>query len=409
VPNKEKVMRYTTRVCGGVFAFGLAVLWSGDARAVPIGPYCGDYCSSCVYTPAAYTGGANGDVALDTVASNPTVGSFLGAIEGPIGLKYVHTKILSDSTGNHFTETFPSVMPPSSKSTGDAHECSRPIDPFYLQDLSPGASNSVYEDAEPGELVKAFGRASCSVAANGYHINSFLHDDVTGGSCEKLLVDECGVPVSPTLDRQVYDERDAINALTALWTDAYDACLEVIGSAWPPLGIGCGGTGQTTACQRAGWQVVNEVLYKAYPAGYINKSNPTYGYEAGLLSPDGVDYYEDGWSDFHGGAPPVWGASSNPPPGYDVWTGKTMMGGAKLNYQSEPTQETMCPGACNNGGCNNPPVPCEPWAPTAWTANAPDNIAYAATRLGARQQTVVSGSGITAGYNTCKPYYCCIE
>src|ERR1700722_10296020 len=64
-------MGRTTRICGGALAFGLAGLWGSSAGAEelppqqPIEPSCHP-CSVCttVRTPARYTNGSAGEVAL---------------------------------------------------------------------------------------------------------------------------------------------------------------------------------------------------------------------------------------------------------------------------------------------------------------------------------------------------------
>ena len=101
----------------------------------------------------------------------------------------------------------------------------------------------------------------------------FFHDDVPGGDCEKALVDYCGVPVEYNTtapgDRAIFNATQAFNALNDVWQEAYGGCMKTIGQSYPTFlgisGFGCGGTSETTMCQRAAWQVVNEILYKAYP------------------------------------------------------------------------------------------------------------------------------------------------
>jgi hypothetical protein len=417
-------MRYTTNVCSGAFVLGLAGLWSTSAHAIPSCGSCEYVPEECTTIPARYTAGTNGDVAVNTLSENPsifqqTVDDLLKQLNPLGGPIYIHTKALNNSSGYTFAETFPSSTPPLSYTTGEPHACSRPLSPYYLQRLSPGAGTYV-EDAQPGVLVKAFAQVNCAPPAESYRINSFISpndSNMLGGSCEKELVDYCHVPVDANLDRTPFAQKDAVNALTAAWNAGYDYCMGIIGSSITEIlaslgieGVGCGGSPESVTCDRVGWQIVNELLFKAYPVGYINPSNPLYGYEAGLLSPDGVDHYEDGWSDFDvGGAPPNPNGPF-PPANYNTWSG-TVLGAAKVNYQSEPTQETMCPGQCNTTGCNGPPIPCSPWVPTSWKGNLPINVLNAAARQG---KTVANGgivnvsvnSGITPGSTTCVNAHC---
>ena len=394
-------MRFATTVSSSIFVLTLAApaFWSDDASATPLPPpppTCGDLCSSCVYTPARYTSGAEGDVALIKMSSSPTQSQiWLSTIGAGIALQYLHAKLLYDNTGQRFTETFPGGAPPSSYATGEPSWCSRPVSPFYLQRLPGDGAGVYYEDAQvPATLVKAIGRAGCTVPVDSYHIYSFLHDNITGGSCEKLLVDYCGVPVEyneagTAGDRSTYNQSDAIKSLTAAWNLGYDNCMQTENSlsGWDAFAqqyIECGGTSQSQFCGRAGWQIVNELLFSAYP---LEGTPPA---------------YESGWSDYNvaGAAPPP-AAGPYPPPNYNVWSG-TMLGGAKTNFQAYGAGEN-----CQTPGDNGPPVACAPWAPTSWTANSPDNIAHAASRLGKTQVAVTNTSGYAAGYDTCTKYYCC--
>jgi hypothetical protein len=345
---------------------------------------------------------------------------------------YVHDKLLVTPpagipAGSYLAETFPGPTPPISHDTGEPHPCSKVLSPFYLQRLEPGAGD-YYEDAEPGILVKNFGTKNCSLKADGYHLHSIFDDAVPGGSCEKELVDYCGVPVennpynSSAGDRTVFNGTLGFAALTAAFNGVYNDCIQVIDnwySAWD--WAGCDFTAEQIMCDRAAWQVTNEVLMKAYPQEY-------YG-----LGANGPGTFMEGWSDFNViGPPPVWGLTGNPPPNYNNWSG-TMMGSAKSNGQLMPNPpysgcnvapplyngSSVAPGNCDTGSCNGPPVKefypqgnasgesC--WAPPAFTANIPQNILNAATRLKAVQQTVAVGSGITASYDTCTSCTICVN
>jgi hypothetical protein len=392
----------STVFSGSLLLFGVVGLWSSSARAIlnceaqcPCGGH--QVCEASTYTPARYTAGANGDVALSANNGTPA-NEAMYAIAQALGLSWYHAKLLYDSTGNHFTETFwDGSAPPSSHTTGEPDWCSRVVSPFYLARLSPGAG-FFYEDAVSGELVKAFGRPSCtSLIADSYHFNSFLYDDVYGGSCERLLVDECGVPVNEALtsaggDRTGFTGPQVFSALTQVWNEAFASAMDTLnGFSWLKdilVGFECGETPQTTMAQRAAWQVVNEVYYKAQPLQV----------DAG---------WDSGWSDFNnsGAAPPLNGPF--PPPNYATMSG-TMLGAGKTIWESLPNgAEPTCSGICNNGSCNNAPIACgTAYSPGVQTGNFPDNIAHAASRLGAAQVQVMSGSGITAGYTTCTEYGC---
>jgi hypothetical protein len=214
-------MTVSTRMFGGFLVLGIAALWSASADAAmcagqPASCPCGTSTQqTCTYSPARYVGAAAGDVALvNEIGSASAVQAFLNAMKTAFSpnLTYMHTKINYDASGQRFTETFPAEMPPTSHDTGEDF-CSRPISAFYLERLSPGtgvysdttagatysvnntANGIFYEDAQAGAIVKNFGTHGCTVPQQSYNINSYLHDDVTGGSCEKLLVDRCAVPV----------------------------------------------------------------------------------------------------------------------------------------------------------------------------------------------------------------------
>jgi hypothetical protein len=431
-------MRRVSTIGSAMFVFVMAGLSSQTAGATMCAGQparCG-VCTvetpetTCVYKPARYTSAVAGDVAMNTIASaNPAVQAFLSAMatgfspQVPGGLTYTHTKLLTDASGNHFTETFPAEMPPSAHTTGEDW-CSRPISPFFLARLSPGtasyadtaagSSYSVstgpgvfYEDAEPGALVASFGTAGCTLAPEPYAINSFLHDDVTGGSCEKALVDHCGVPVNQGLttsggDRTSYNHQTFVNVATNVWNAAYDACqnLQSDLSWFVRLGesLECGGVSISQLCGRMAWQVVNEIAFKANPM----EDNPP--------------AYQSGWSDvLVSGA----GVSQNgpyPPANYNVWTGGPWLGASKTNFQVYPIGN--CPpgvscspyyASCQSGNANGPPVTCPAWGPTAWTANVPDNIVHAAHRLGSTVTSVASGAGITAGSTTCTKCDICVN
>jgi hypothetical protein len=369
-------------VGGGFVVLGLAALWADDAAAQDCGV-------ETVYTPPRFTNGNPGDVAL-IGNSGSAASQALAPIAATLGMTYFHTSMVYSSIGQ-MTETYwNGIAPPSSSQTGEPHICSRVMSPWYLARLGPGAWAG-WNDVVPANLVKGLRTTACTPVARGgtnpygtkdtYHFNSFLHDDVPGGSCEKMLVDDCGIPVEYNTtaggDRTVYNGSQFFSVVEAVWQEAYKNCEEVIGGSWPWEGVGCGGTGTTTACQRAAWQVVNEIVYKAQP-----------------LQPDAAS--DDGWSDFNSGNPSVWSG--------------TMLGAGKTIWETEPTGG-LCPGACNNGGCNNAPISCSAYAPATWVANVPDNIAHAAKRLNPNNSASLPGytvAGVIApGYNTTTTYPPC--
>ena len=98
-------MRSSTAVCSSIFVLALAApaLWSDDASAVMPPPVCGDLCETCVTTPARYTAGAAGTVAL-TANSGSTASAALAPLIAAINGTYYHAVALYDASGNHFTE-----------------------------------------------------------------------------------------------------------------------------------------------------------------------------------------------------------------------------------------------------------------------------------------------------------------
>jgi hypothetical protein len=356
---------------------GLSLGWAEVASAQFCCGWDTEYVCNTVgyYHQARYTNGGAGDVALVPTSSSPTGSQVaLAPIAAALGFKYVHAQLLYDGTGSTFTQTYwDGNSPPSSKTTGEPHICSRVISPFFLARLWPGAGTAA-QDAVPADLVKGFGRAGCTVPADSYHFNSFIHDEVPGGSCEKLLVDYCGVPVNATLDRKVYGPNDSFNAVSTVWKQAYNKCMTVINGVWPWSGIGCGGDTIYDACARASYQVVNAMLYNAYPL------------ESGCRP---GTCYEDGWSDYNGDSS-VWSPNGPyPPPEYNQWFG-TMLGASKTNYETNP-DGTPCQTIASGGpiGCAGDELP-------SWTINDPDDILAAASRLGA---SIVGGS-VAPGYVT---------
>jgi hypothetical protein len=408
-------MRSATRVFNtSAFVVGIAALWTAEAHGLVI--ECGagtipcNVCAPqvCVYTPAVYTSGAAGDVAVNTASTNSVAQSLVEDVVGPLtptgGSVYVHTKLLVSPpagipVGSYFAETFPSLLPPTTHKTGEENECSKVFSPFFIQRMYPGAGK-YYEDAQPGVLVKAFGNPNCNPPADGYHIASLLQDTVPGGSCEKELVDYCGVPVAYNIDRRVYTATEGFDALSAGFNGLYNTCMTEIGQwygFWQQAG--CDDVSNSIMCQRAAWQVTNEVRWPAYPQEYWGLGGCN-SYGCGYMT---------GWSDFNVAGPPPNPAGPFPPANYNVWTG-TMLGAAKTNGQliayAPPSPSQLAAGACDTGSCNNAPINAPGWAPSNFTANIPQNIINAASRLGKTIVTVEPNSGIQNGYNTCQPPVC---
>jgi hypothetical protein len=225
-------------------------------------------CRSSVYHPAAYTNSAAGDVAL-----TPAESALVEGLSQTLGLTYGHAATLYDNSGHVFTEsTVTNASPPSSKSTGEPHICSRVISPYYLQRLSPGVLNGTSRDARAGVLVKGGARASCIAPADTYHINSIKYR-LHGGSCAALAEDDCGAAVTGSWQRS-FTYSDHYRAAIFLYQNAYNLCLGMINGSWPWGGIGCGGVsatgeyygleqnGNASGCDRAASQVVNEFATK---------------------------------------------------------------------------------------------------------------------------------------------------
>jgi hypothetical protein len=241
---------------------------------------------SCAYHPGRYTNAAAGDVSISTAPGALT------PVLAQLGLAVTHTALLSDSSGQRFTDTLWDGTHP--RSTQDVlgnfgvHACSMPLYVKDVNNLKPGvrvntlAANTAADDVATGAyLGKTMGNPSCSPIIEPYHLNSFIFPKpagsypttpyagpvstqqaapLTSGSCEKLLVDECGVAVT-TADRPVKTYMQAYNGINSLWTYVYNACMGTIQWSWLS-GVLCGGTDQQTVCRRAAHQIANEVVLK---------------------------------------------------------------------------------------------------------------------------------------------------
>ena len=385
-------MRHVTRIGATAFVLGLAALWSPKADA------CTAACETCSYVPAAYTSANNGDVAL-TVNSGDAAGRAMAPIATPLGMTYYHAKILNDTTGQNFTETFwDGSIPPASESTGEESPCSKPMSPFWVQRSYPGTGTNggrFHEDAVPGVLVENFGTPSCTVPARAevpYLFNSFLHDDVAntfGGSCEKELTVFCGVPVNDAYtgsggDRVDYGAQTLFNALNAVFGESYGICMGTIGSTAPEVlsflgieGLGCGGVSEAVMCDRVAWQIVNEILYKAYPQEFYGL-DACNGAHCGWMND--ADGDRNSFTDFLVAGPPQPVTGPYPPPNYYYWPDVNpngtliagdwppsaalsgmMLGAAKSNDQMTPGNTAtgaggaVIPGGCT-GSCNQAPI-----------------------------------------------------
>jgi len=417
-------MRFASRIGSGLFAlgaFGSAFLLGASARAQ--GSPTGE-CPECVivtqptttvetpcltvitsYVPARYEGFAAGDVALNNASGNgtitpdqtsPSMGNLIAEaviqnLGGPTAAHdYFHAKELFDPSGQDFSETFPAGTLPSSHQTGESNECSSVISPYFLDQYPPGAG-VYYEDAEPGVVVRGIATPGCIPPANSYHLASIIYDSIPGGSCEKELVDYCGVPVTYNApgapgDRTTYTTQEALNAVSALWSEVYGLCISTESISWLDS-VACDGLTAQLACQRASWQVVNASFYLARPlqtdAGW-DSNGP------------GTDF------DFPGVAPtPLSGPY--PPVNFYKTTGTVLLGASKTIWESMPNGN-LCPGACNSGNCQTVPTmgawscPNSAYEPPAFVLNIPENINNAAARLGKTVTTVGLNSGIAAGY-----------
>jgi hypothetical protein len=433
-------MRHFTTITGTAFVLGLAAqaLWSPDANACMSCTVCGQTCTqTATYTPAAYTSGAAGDVAVNNASESPLVALLVEPVVNQLGgSTYEHTKLLVTppagyNVGSYFAETFPNVTPPGSQHTGEESPCSKPFSPYYMQRMSPGAAE-YYEDAQPGVLVKSFGNAKCAPPADGYHIATLLRDSVKGGTCEKELVDYCGVPVQYNAagtagDRTTYNATEGFNALNAAFTGVYNECMKLGSgtSIWEEIsvGISCGdGITAEILCQRTAWQVVNEVMYAAYPQEFygLDAHNSACGSDENCGWMDVEDGDRVGWSDFNVVGPPPNPAGPYPDANWQTWPAltwppsaamtSTMLGAGKSNNQMTAgtiaggVGGSLVAGACDNN-CNQAPMNIAGWAPSNFVANIPQNIVNAAGRLGktAANGGIVNvsvGSGISQGYTT---------
>jgi hypothetical protein len=233
------------------------------------------------WTLGRYTNGAAGEVALMT-----DTGSMSETILQQLGLTYTHAALLTSTAGQTFTDSTYNGVPPRETanvlgSTG-VHACT---DVLYVRDLtglSPGVRVASVNDDDVmsgAVLLQSMATATCAPKADTYHMSSWFFPKpsgyypdpkeatpLTGGSCEKVLQDECGAPViqddkSPTEAGVGFTPQQIFNGADAFWNQAYNACMGQVNLSWLQS-LACDGLSNTTACQEAAFQLVNEVLLK---------------------------------------------------------------------------------------------------------------------------------------------------
>jgi hypothetical protein len=268
---------------GVAAVLGLFVGSPGTAQA-----HACDICPVTVHTyhPAHYTTGAAGDVALQD-ATSPIIQQFTSML----GMSFSHAAVLYDASGSAFTEsTWDGAYPPSSRSTGEPHVCSRVVSPFNLQRMFPGALNGSYNhrDALKGVLVKGAAAVACIAPDgpyangnyNGLYVYDLYHDNYHfnsiknrhhGGSCAALAEDDCGVAVTGPWQR-TFSYFDHYNVSMAIYQQAYNAIAPMCSANYPFFGCGgvpalgnCNGTGCSCA-DRGAAQVVNEFVQQSSAA-----------------------------------------------------------------------------------------------------------------------------------------------
>lgn len=272
-------------VRGWCVAISVAALGATATWASPSGA---QTCSSpfvlepvAVYVPPNFVGVSGGDAVMLPTAGR-TVSDPAAALMSSIGLHYTHVALAYDTSGDNFVQSTVSLAspPPSSYSTGGAHYCSRVMSIAGLQHLSPGAPAGPevdYTDVINSAVIyPSMGRSACSAPAQAYEINSFLHNDVVGGSCEKYVADFCGVPVTSADKFQLtgynpnataaQNAGDLLNVgLLQIYNFTYPIALGK-STAFPSWEINtfCGGVDATIMAERATNQVVNEARWKWY-------------------------------------------------------------------------------------------------------------------------------------------------
>jgi len=344
--------------------------------------------TTCAYHAGRYTNATAGDVSISTAPGALT------PVLAQLGLTVTHTALLSDSSGQRFTDTLWDGTHP--RSTQDVlgnfgvHACSMPLYVKDVNNLKPGvrvgvlATNTAGDDVATGAFLgKTMGNPSCSPVREPYHLNSFIYPKapgyyptqyatagaaeafpLTSGSCEKLLVDECGVATIAS-DRPVKTYTQAYNGINSLWNYVYNACMGTIDWGWLSS-VFCGGTDAQTVCRRAAHQIANEVVLK---------------YQATIQSCGGCDQQK------YPGSCSCWTEDN----GYSYNSRGQMLGADSLN--DWVTYWGGWPDATQRSWYND-------YLPLA--ANAPDIIKNAASRQGKLVAAVVQ-----AGYTQCTTTYTC--
>jgi hypothetical protein len=246
-----------------VVTLGLTVVGRAEAGNAPPPGSCG-YEEEEVWYPARYVGTNPGDVVLLHTGAD----SIASALMSSVGLKYVHTTMMTDTLGLMNTDSnWDGVAPPNAQSTGSPNPCSRVLNPTDLQNLPPGTagqSSYIPSNVVAGStIVPAFGhyKSGQTVAMDTYHFNSFFHSDTKGGSCEKYLVDFWGVPVVEA-DKFVLSGSLLNQGLQNIYHQTYkEAIGQTTGLPWYDYAF-CGGVDSTILAQRATNQVINEIRWK---------------------------------------------------------------------------------------------------------------------------------------------------
>jgi hypothetical protein len=370
--------RVEMKSAAAVIAFAAVSAFATSARAQNIGDIycdglsCYEYEGEQVCTQPNFVGVNAGDAILypvgggSTSCGNDGICQLFQAAE----LSYTHVALVYNSMGEALAESYwDTNPPPSTHSTGGDHYCSRILDSARLQSLNPGAG--AYADtARTVNWAIDFpnmGTPYCNAPADGYHFNSFIHDDVQGGSCEKFLVDFCGVPVQQ--GDKAWISPDALNAgLEQVYNYAYNGVLGITsGLPWIDFAA-CGGVDATIMSQRGAFQVTNEIRWKWYelqmPDG---DSTDTLGIDTNAEGINGPW----GWENLGAGSQNTqWTGDVNNP------TANTTFG----SYCTDVNTSNQTPG----GYLQGEGASCPSWQNYGnWLqANVPDNVANAAGRMG---------------------------
>jgi hypothetical protein len=339
------------------------------------------------YYPPQFTNVGAGDAVLYPANGNDPITSLFQAIN----LQYTHVALGYDYSGQALAESAWNFKPPpSTSSTGGDHACSRVLAAGYLQNLAPGTTGTGTEDdartVNGALVIQGAGTPFCNSPADAYHFNSFVHDDVYGGSCEKYVVDYCGVPVQDG-DRVVLSGSQLNTGLVAVYGVAYQAAIGMTsGLPWYDYAF-CGGVDSTILAQRATMQVTNEILWKWWqleqPDGnstdYLGIDNNAKGVV--VTAPWGGQV----WEDLGGGAQNT------------QWTGPNY---GPSDYCTDVNTSNQTP----NGQLQGEGADCPSWNNygNPVTMNVPDDVLYAnQNHMG--QPTFVSTA--TSGYYV-RQYVC---